>query len=283
MNITLKNILFAGVITFAVVPYYLFENNDNSLKRCPFESKIEPEIQQTNPDSIVFITVGSLTIEMVYVKGGTYTMGCTDEQDDDCWEAESPVHSVTLDDFYIGKYEVTQGLWQEVMGANPSRFKGNDSLPVENVNWDDCKKFIQKLNKMTGKNFRMPTEAEWEYAARGGKKTKKTKYSGSDNIDKVAWYWNNDTVITHKVGTKHPNELGIYDMSGNVKEWCSDWFGKYKNYSQVNPVGPSSGSERIVRGGDCAAKAGYSRVSCRIGYEPYTRINRLGLRLVLPR
>lgn len=286
MNKTLKTILYALAISFAVVPYNLFGNSDNPFKRYSenhSDCKIESETQQENPDSIVYIAVGSHTIEMMYVKGGTYTMGCTDEQKDECWEFEEPAHIVTLDDFYIGKYEVTQGLWLEVMGNNPSIFTGNDSLPVENVSWDDCKKFIQKLNKMTGRNFRMPTEAEWEYAARGGKKSKKTKYSGSNNIDEVAWYWNRKegTISTHKVGTKHPNELGLYDMSGNVSEWCSDLYGKYKNFSQVNPTGSIYGSERIIRGGNCASTTRLCRVSYRTMTTPNTTINRIGLRLVL--
>ena len=188
-------------------------------------------------------------IEMVYVKGGTFTMGAISEQGADAYDDEKPAHSVTLSDFYIGKYEVTQAQWRAVMGSNPSSFKG-DNLPVENVSWNDIQKFIQKLNAQTGKEFRLPTEAEWEYAARGGSKSRGYKYSGSNNIGDVAWYSGNSGSKTHPVGQKQPNELGIYDMSGNVWEWCSDWYGSYSSSSQTNPKGPNSGDYRVLRGGD---------------------------------
>ncbi|MBQ7951520.1 MAG: SUMF1/EgtB/PvdO family nonheme iron enzyme [Alistipes sp.] len=192
-------------------------------------------------------TIGGL--DMVFVKGGTFTMGATSEQGADAYDDEKPAHSVTLSDFYIGKYEVTQAQWRAVMGSNPSSFKG-DNLPVENVSWNDIQKFIQKLNTQTGKEFRLPTEAEWEYAARGGSKSRGYKYSGSNNIGDVAWYSGNSGSKTHPVGQKQPNELGIYDMSGNVWEWCSDWYGSYSSSSQTNPKGPNSGDYRVLRGGD---------------------------------
>ncbi|MDR1458756.1 MAG: formylglycine-generating enzyme family protein [Bacteroidales bacterium] len=187
-------------------------------------------------------------IEMVFVQGGTFTMGCTSEQDDECRDKEKPAHKVTLSDFYIGRYEVTQAQWRAVMGSNPSRFK-EDSLPVETVSWDNVQEFIEKLNAVTGKNYRLPTEAEWEYAARGSNQSKGYKYSGSNMIDDVAWYHDNSGRKTHSVGTKFPNELGIYDMNGNVWEWCSDRYGKYKRKAQTNPAGASSGSYRVSRGG----------------------------------
>ena len=146
--------------------------------------------------------------------------------DSEAYGDESPVHSVTLSSYYMGETEVTQALWKAVMGNNPSRFKG-DNLPVENVSWNDCQEFIRKLKQKTGKNFRLPTEAEWEYAARGGKKSNGYKYSGSNNIGSVAWYDDNSSNQIHAVKGKRLNELGLYDMSGNVWEWCSDWYGQY--------------------------------------------------------
>jgi len=175
-------------------------------------------------------------------------MGATPEMENP-WDDENPAHQVTLTkDYYMGETQVTQALWQTVMGYNPSYFKG-DNLPVEDVSWDDCQEFIIKLNEKTGKKFRLPTEAEWEFAARGGNKSKHTPYSGSSNIDAVAWYDGNSDSKTHPVATKQANELGIYDMSGNVWEWCSDWFGNYSSSAQTNPTGANSGTIRVLRGG----------------------------------
>ncbi len=218
-------------------------------------------------------------IEMVYVKGGTFTMGATSEQGGDANSDEKPTHSVTLSDYYIGKYEVTQAQWRAVMGSNPSRFKG-DNLPVERVSWNDIQKFIEKLNEKSGKKFRLPTEAEWEYAARGGNQSKGYKYSGSDTLDDVAWYDDKLNEKTHPVGVKRPNELGLYDMSGNVWEWCSDRYGSYSSSSQTNPTGPSSGSGRVLRGGSWCNFARGCRVSLRNYYNPDYRNSSLGFRLV---
>ena len=221
-----------------------------------------------------------ISIDMVRVEAGTFTMGATREMENP-WEDEKPAHQVTLtNDYYIGKYEVTQALWQAVMGNNPSYFKG-DNLPVEQVSWNDCQKFISKLNRITGKTFRLPTEAEWEYAARGGKKSRGYQYSGSNNISDVAWYQDNSGSKTHTVGSKQANELGIYDMSGNVWELCHDWKGSYSSSSQVNPTGANSGSYRVYRGGSWSFTARFCRLSYR-GYSSpdYRRLN-LGLRLVL--
>ena len=217
---------------------------------------------------------------MVKVEGGTFTMGLTSEQGSDVDSDEKPAHQVTLSDYMICKTEVTQELWQAVMGSNPSKFKGSD-LPVEEVSYKDCLKFIKKLNKLTGLNFRLPTEAEWEYAARGGNESKGYKYSGSNDIGSVAWYDSNSSSKTHVVATKAPNELGIYDMSGNVYEWCSDWYGDYSSGSQTNSKGPSSGSGRVNRGGDWYSYARYCRVSNRDINAPDDRFNGLGLRLAL--
>ena len=217
---------------------------------------------------------------MMYVKGGTFTMGATSEQGSEADSDEKPTHSVTLSSFYICKYEVTQALWKAVMGSNPSSFKG-DNLPVETVSWDDCQTFIRKLNAMTGKNFRLPTEAEWEFAARGGNNSRGYKYAGSNNIETVAWYDDNSGSKTHVVGTKSPNELGIYDMSGNVLEWCQDWKGSYSSASQTNPTGASSGSSRVLRGGSWNNFARNCRSSYRYGNAPDYRNIGSGLRLVL--
>lgn len=219
-------------------------------------------------------------IEMVWVSGGTFTMGATSEQGSDADSDEKPAHSVTLSGYYIGKYEVTQKLWKAVMGNNPSNFTG-DNLPVENVSWNDVQEFLRKLNRMTGKNYRLPTEAEWEYAARGGSNSSGNKYSGSNNIGSVAWYTENSGSKTHPVGSKSPNELGIYDMSGNVLEWCQDWYGDYSSSSQRNPQGPASGSYRVYRGGGWNNFAGYCRVSRRGGISPGDGDLNLGFRLVL--
>lgn len=226
-------------------------------------------------------TVNGVSFDMVRVEGGTFRMGATAEQEDVAYSNEMPVHSVTLNSYYIGKTEVTQALWQAVMGSNPSAFKGAD-LPVECVSWNDCQEFIQKLNSLTGRNFRLPTEAEWEFACRGGNNSRGYKYSGSNDIDNVAWYWDNSGGKTHPVGTKAPNELGIYDMSGNVWEWCSDWYADYTSYSQTDPTGPQSGSDRVYRGGCWYDGARSCRSSYRDdGYLPTYRNFILGLRLAL--
>lgn len=229
--------------------------------------------------SVIF-TVNGVSFEMAHVEGGTFRMGATSEQKDDADSDEKPVHRVTLSSYYIGKTEVTQALWQAVMGSNPSAFKGAD-LPVENVSWDDCQEFIQKLNSLTGRNFRLPTEAEWEFACRGGNNSCGYKYSGSNNLDSVAWYDDNSDGQTYPVGAKAPNELGIYDMSGNVWEWCSDWYANYTSNSQVNPSGPQSGAGRVGRGGSWGHNARCCRSSFRGNYGPARRIITLGLRFVL--
>ena len=226
------------------------------------------------------LTVNGIKYNMVWVEGGTFSMGATPEQGVDAADDEKPVHSVTLSGYYIGKTEVTQALWKAVMGSNPSDFKGDD-LPVVNVSWDDCQEFIEKLNYLTGQNFRFPTEAEWEFACRGGNNSLGYKYSGSDNIDNVAWYDGNSGDKTHPVATKSANELGIYDMSGNVWEWCCDWYGDYTSGAQTNPKGPGSGSIRVFRGGSWFYSAWCCRSSYRYGNYPANRYNDLGLRLAL--
>ena len=217
---------------------------------------------------------------MVYVEGGAFQMGGTSEQGSDAYDDESPVHMVTVSSFHMGETEVTQRQWSAIMGNNPSSIKG-DNLPVESVSWYDCQEFIQKLNQLTGKNFRLPTEAEWEYAARGGNRSSGYKYSGSNSIGSVAWYNGNSSSITHPVKTKSPNELGFYDMSGNVSEWCSDWYSSYGSSVQINPSGPASGSSRVLRGGSWDDHAKYCRVSYRCVSNPDNRNSSYGFRLVL--
>lgn len=224
-------------------------------------------------------------MEMVYVEGGTFMMG---SDDDDADSDESPVHEVTLSSFYIGKYEVTQALWMSVMGSNPSECEGDDRRPVENVSWRDCQNFIYELNYLTGQEFRLPTEAEWEYAARGGRKSRGYKYSGSNDAEKVGWFCTSDEE-SRPVGTKKPNELGIYDMSGNVWEWCQDYYDDYySEEAQTNPTGPAKKSSRVVRGGGYldgepyGSRFDYIRLTERFDYYPSEYECDLGLRLVLP-
>lgn len=242
------------------------------------EQKTESAPQLVAVEGSQTFTVNGAKFTMVPVEGGTFTMGATSEQGSDAWDEEKPAHKVTLSDYYIGQTEVTQALWKAVMGSNPSDSKG-DNLPVEQVSWDDCQVFIQNLNQLTGKQFRLPTEAEWEYAARGGRKSRGYKYAGGNDIGSVAWCDGNSGNETHPVGTKQANELGVYDMSGNVWEWCSDRYGDYQSSSQSDPQGPSSGSRRVFRGGSCYDSAGYCRVSSRYGDTPDYRYIILGLRL----
>ena len=239
--------------------------------------KAEAERAKSQPKTF---TVNGVTFELLYVKGGTFTMGCTPEQNGDCNNDEKPTHSVTLDDYYIGKFEVTQDLWTAVMGKNPSNKKG-DNLPVENVSWNDAQDFIRQLNQITGEHFSLPTEAQWEYAARGGSKSKGYKFSGGNILGNVAWYADNSGSTPHQVGTKDPNELGLYDMSGNVWEWCYDLYGNYSSESQNNPTGPTSGSVRVLRGGSWSYFAGLARVSYRLYGQPGSRFSGRGFRLVL--
>ena len=244
----------------------------------------QPVVQQTathpqTPEKPEF-EVGNVQFTMIRVDGGTFQMGATSEQGFDAYDSEKPVHQVTLSTYYIGETEVTQELWQAVMGENPSRFKGN-RRPVESVSWKDCQSFIEKLNKKTGLQFRLPTEAEWEYAARGGNKSQGYKYSGSNNLGDVAWYTDNSGLSTQDVKTKQANELGIYDMSGNVWEWCQDWYGSYSAGSQTNPTGASSGSLRVFRGGGWSIDARDCRVSFRSFWYADLRNCLLGLRLAL--
>jgi formylglycine-generating enzyme required for sulfatase activity len=223
---------------------------------------------------------------MVRVRGGTFTMGCTTEQGSDCDSDEKPAHQVTVSDFYIGKYEVSRKEWREVMGGDPPEFwfKGCDACPVGGVSWDDIQQFISKLNAKTGKTYRLPTEAEWEYAARGGLQSRGYKYAGSNSLDEVAWYDGNSGIESQPVGQKKANELGLYDMSGNVDEWCvDDWHDSYFGAPSTGRAWVDSprASCRVFRGGSSFLHAQFCRVSFRSYSSPSTRGGNLGFRLAL--
>jgi len=217
-------------------------------------------------------------IEMIFVEGGTFTMGCTG---DDCYYYEElPAHQVTLSSYSISKYLVTQKLWKTIMGYNPSCFIG-DNLPVEQVSWYDTQNFIDKLNQITGKKYSLPTEAQWEFAARGGNNSNRTVYSGSNNLDEVAWYSSNSKQCTQPVGIKAPNELGIYDMSGNVYEWVSDWFEDYSSLPQTDPQGAVSGYAKVARGGGWFSADFACRSTYRVSGLPSKTSDYPGFRLAL--
>ena len=255
---------------------------DKSLKTV--ESRIKANEEARRKRNEISYTDGILRVKdveypMVYVSGGSFDMGATSEQGRDAENDEEPVHRVTLSSYSIGKYEITQELWEAVMGSNPSYFKGA-KRPVEQVSWDDCQDFIRKLNELTGASFRLPTEAEWEFAARGGNSSRGYKYSGSDTLDDVAWYYDNSIGETHHVGTKSPNELGLHDMSGNVWEWCSDRYGSYSNSILRRIL-----EYRVFRGGSWDLDSRYCRVSFRNYRTPGYRSRDIGFRLchwVLP-
>ncbi len=281
-NKLLKGIMLGGLCAVAVLAYAETEkvirvyNNGEvvaTYKLSDFEYiQIEDVIVDDETSEMIkdveTFTVNGVSFDMIKVEGGTYRMGST------VIDVEMPVHDETVATFQIGKAEVTQELWEAVMGTNPSNFKGEANLPVENVSWTDCNTFIAKLNELTGKNFRLPTEAEWEYAARGGNKSQRYTYSGSYTLGNVAWYKDNASSKTHPVAQKQPNELGIYDMSGNVFEWTSD---KYStDYSSER-----TSSNRVFRGGCWSYAAANARVAYRHdGSESHTG-NYLGLRLAL--
>ena len=249
----------------------------------PTESSSNPSTQQkkqeqSKPEPINNSAVfAQLESNMISVSGGTFAMGATYEQDE-AMDREYPVHEVSLSSFKICRYEVTQELWEAVMGSNPSRNRGA-KRPVDNVSWNDCQSFIKKLNSLTGKNYRLPTEAEWEFAARGGNYSQNNKYSGSYYADETAWHSGNSGNTSHNVGQKQPNEPGLYDMSGNVFEWCNDRYGNYSYNSQYNPTGPSSGNTRVGRGGGYNLGAKFCRVSGRTPGKTNYKSTSLGLRL----
>ena len=242
----------------------------------------------TMPRSKV-IEANGVSFTMVYVQGGTFIMGATLEQGTDAAKNELS-HVVKLNSYFISQTEVTQELWNAVMGENRSFFMGAGQ-PVNLVSYDDIVSFISRLNLITGLSFNLPTEAEWEYAARGGKKSNGYKYSGSDNLRAVAWFGQKDGATydngnseskSHRVATKQPNELGLYDMSGNLWEWCRDFYSDYPSEEQTNPVGPKEGTHRVVRGGSFRSRATNCRVSFRSANTPDSRLIHTGFRLSLP-
>lgn len=256
-------------------------NDDGVVDMSDATTLIDHVLNGVNNGSSHIFIAHNVMIEMVRVEGGTFTMGATAEQASDAFSDELPTHKVTLSPFLIGKYEVSQTLWLAVMGENPSVNTGIN-LPVDNVTWNECQTFITKLNELTGKKFRLLTEAEWEYAARGGNKSKGYKYSGSNNLGDVAWYIDNSNNTSHAMGTKAPNELGIYDMTGNVMEWVSDWKGSYSSGAQTNPTGPDSGTYRVNRGGSYGNVERLSRITNRNSINPNMSSKTMGLRLCLP-
>ena len=252
------------------------------------EWSVEPEAEE-KPE-VKYYDIYGVTFKMIKVKGGTFTMGAANEQDTCALDTEKPAHEVTLSDYWIGECEVTQDMWVALMMENPSwhskrnGFTENLQRPVEKVSWESCQGFISGLNSALGTNFRLPTEAEWEYAARGGNKSKNCLYAGSDNVDEVAWYnlkdQGGDYFSTQEVGTKQPNELGIYDMSGNVMEWCQDWYKPYSGEAQTNPTGPIAGADHVYRGGGWTTGADKCRVTYRNGSNKAA--NGIGFRLAMP-
>ena len=222
--------------------------------------------------------VQELIENMVYVEGGTFTMGDDSAPNVDQLEREKPEHQVTVSPFFICRYEVTQELWDAVMGSNFARVKGA-KLPVSKICWDECQGFILKLVLMTGINFRLPTEAEWEFAARGGNLSRHTKYSGSNHVDSVAWYAYNSSEKLHFVGQKAPNELGLYDMNGNVWEWCYDYYGRYESAPQTDPRGIENSSTNVIRGGCYNDRPENCCVTTRLGVSPAMQFPYIGLRL----
>lgn len=225
--------------------------------------------------------VRSIENNMLRIEGGTFTMGCQNENDTSCYYWEKPAHKVTLNTFYMARYPVTQKDWLAVVGDKPWFTKDCPDCPVENVSWYDAQVFLSRLNQLTGKFYRLPTEAEWEYAARGGSKSKNYTFAGSNTLNVVGWHEGNSNRISHPVGGKQPNELGLYDMSGNVWQWCSDWFDDkyYSKSPEENPQGPGRESYRSCRGGSWWSEEKDCRVTNRDRYPPDARDDDVGFRI----
>jgi formylglycine-generating enzyme required for sulfatase activity len=272
-----KKIMIYDLPELRAVPYVLDTMLGISEGDTMIHFRVEPD------DGSVDIEVNNVPFRMMLVPGGSFTMGCTRPGAvKHTYDASSPTHQVKLDTFYMSRYEVTQRLWMAVMDSNPSLWRSNDSLPVEQVSYNEAQIFIARLSQITGYRFRMPTEAEWEYAARGGQKSHGYVFPGCDGAPgAVAWYGMNSDNHTHPVGRKKPNELGIYDMAGNVWEWCSDWFSDYTAEAQDNPRGPKNGENRILRGGCMNSPSWGCAVHDRSWYLPDHGYGFHGLRLVL--
>jgi formylglycine-generating enzyme required for sulfatase activity len=268
----MKNLVgvLAGILTMIILAFTGCVSKSGNSNQTNDENSDVSNVKAVQVSGGTIYTVYGVTFEMIDVEGGDFNMGSNDSE---AFSSEKPVHSEYVSSFQIGKTEVTQALWKAVMGINPSSFEG-DNLPVECISWNECKEFLYELNSLTGKNFRLPTEAEWEYAARGGNRSRGYKYSGSNHIEEVAWYGNNSSNTTHAVATKAPNELGIYDMSGNVWECTSDFWSSNYSFSR-------SGSYPVNRGGCWEDGAGVCRVSHRDFSEPTFRGPVLGFRLAL--
>lgn len=265
----IKNVYLLVLMLFFVIVSSLAQNNSSK----------SFEYIQSEDSSFFSVIINGVAFNMVKVEGGTFIMGATEEQDY-YEDRELPTHSVTLTDYYLGQSEVTQALWEAVMDNNPSLYKGVD-IPVNNVSWKDCQEFIKRLNALTGLNFCLPTEAQWEYAARGGNKSKGYKFAGSDDFSSVAWCSENSEKKPHPVMQKQANELGLFDMSGNVREWCQDYYGSYSSDVETNPQGPSNGYDHVYRGGCWGWYARECRVSYRSLGSPYHKGEGIGLRLCL--
>lgn len=254
-------------------------NGDGKVDIKDVTAAIENELAEHQASPANEYNVNGVKFTMVKVQGGTFMMGAA-RTDGFSSTIEKPQHEVTVDSFKIGETQVTQGLWVAVMGTNPSIHKGDEMLPIENVSWDDAKTFINRLNAITGKQFRLPTEAEWEFAARGGTVDEDGHFAGG-TLDDVAWHQGNSDNKTHPVATKKPNELGIYDMCGNVDEWCNDWYSAYTAVHQENPIGPASGSLKVFRGGNYTNVGKQCRVNYRYMAQPNKKTSTRGFRLAL--
>lgn len=263
---------------------YVIKANQSELIQTRYENSLLKMELNSTLEGQDYIKKPFDEIEMIFVEGGTFEMGNEDDVLGIQRHEVNPdvLHSVSLNSFNMSRFEITQSQWKSIIGGTPSNFKDCDNCPVEFVNWYDVQEFIRKLNSKTGRNYRLPTEAEWEYAANGGNKSKGYIYSGSNELSSVAWFKQNSDCKTHDIGTKEPNELGIYDMTGNVSEWCSDWHGSYNSMNQNNPTGALTGQSRVVRGSNWAADS-YNNLNSQRGWShPLSKRPNLGFRLVLP-
>jgi sulfatase modifying factor 1 len=277
----MKRIILPAIALFFAISLF---GQQKTITAVPDSSKTTKHTTVSKPSgNTPAEIIKAIEAKMIFVPGDTFMMGCTNEKDTSCYPMEKPAHPVILNSFYIGKFHVTQKEWIAVMGSNPC-YRYCADCPVENVSWYETQIFINKLNQLTGIYYRLPTEAEWEYAAKGGNKSRGYKYAGDNNINAVGWYESNSSKQTHPVGNKMPNELGLYDMTGNVWQWCSDWFDEnyYKNSPEYDPQGPRYGGDkyRVCRGGSWWYKPVDCRVSNRDRYPPDARDDDVGFRLV---